>query len=201
MDIHTPQPTVGIVIGSTREHRFGEKAAHWIHGLAKKRADLRFELLDLRDYPLPFFDGMSPSRAPVKDETARRWGAKLAQLDGFIFVTAEYNHSITGVLKNALDWAYHEYDRKPAAYVGYGGVGASRAVEQLRLINVELKMAPLRSAVHIGGADFMGMLMQGKTFDDMPHLAQAANLMLDELAWWTKALKAAREAAAETAPA
>jgi len=81
--------------------------------------------------------------------------------------------------------------------VGFGGVGAARAIEQLRLINVELQMAPTRSAVHIGGADFMGLWRGGKTFDEMPHLSQSAKTMLDELAWWTKALKSARDGIAD----
>jgi NAD(P)H-dependent FMN reductase len=150
------------------------------------------ETIDLRDYALPFFEGVSPAYAPVTDEKGRRWGKKMAELDGYLFVTAEYNRSVTGALKNALDWAYQEYNRKPAAYVGYGSVGGARAVEHLRLIGIELQMAPLRSAVHIGGGDFVGLLMQGKKFEELPHLAQAAEVMLEELAWWARALKTAR---------
>jgi NAD(P)H-dependent FMN reductase len=190
------KPRIGIIIGSTRENRLGEKVARWIHSIATGRADLECELVDLRDYPLPFFDGASPSRVPVTNEVAQHWGKKMAQLDGYLFVTAEYNYSIPGVLKNALDWAYHEYKRKPAAYVGYGSVGGARAIQQLRLINVELQMAPTRSSVHIGGADFYGILLHGKVLEEMPHLDQAAGVMLDDLAWWTKALKTARTAAA-----
>ncbi|MDB5482559.1 MAG: putative reductase (flavin mononucleotide reductase) dehydrogenase, partial [Caulobacteraceae bacterium] len=115
-----------------------------------------------------------------------------AELDGFIFVTAEYNRGPPAALKNALDYAYKEFNRKPAAFVGYGGVGGARAVEHLRLICIELQMAPTRSGVHIGGADFIGMYMQGKTFADMPHLDPTAIAMLDELAWWTNVLRHAR---------
>ena len=88
---------------------------------------------------------------------AQHWAAKVDSLDGFIFVTAKYNRAPTAALKNALDHAYREFKRKPAAYVGYGGVGAARAIEQLRLINIELQMAPTRTGVYIGGADFMGL--------------------------------------------
>ena len=88
-----------------------------------------------------------------------------------------------------------EFNRKPIGFVGYGGVGAARAVEQLRLVAVELQMAPVRNAVHIGMVEFLGIWQQGKRFDDFPHLAQAANGMLDDVAWWVKALKTAREAA------
>src|SRR5579862_3544331 len=191
------KPRIGIVIGSTRENRLGEKIARWVHGIATRRADLAVELVDLRDYPLPFFEGASPSRVPVANEVAKHWGKKMAELDAYLFVTGEYNYSIPGVLKNALDWAYYEYNRKPAAYVGYGSVGGARAIQQLRLINVELQMAPTRTSVHIGGTDFYGILLHGKVLEEMPHLAQAAGAMLDDFAWWTKALKTAREATAE----
>jgi NAD(P)H-dependent FMN reductase len=186
-------PRIGIIISSTRETRFGEKAARWIYEIAAKRTDLAFEIVDLRDYPLPLFEGGSPLYVPVTNEIAQRWGKKMAELDGYLFVTAEYNRSITGALKNSLDWAYREYNRKPAAYLGYGSVGGARAVEQLRLINVELQMAPTRTGVHIGGADFFAILMHGKSLEDMPHLVPNAEAMLEELAWWTRALKIARD--------
>jgi NAD(P)H-dependent FMN reductase len=190
-------PRIGIVIGSTRPSRFGEKPAAWIHGIAQKRTELDSELIDLRDYPLPLFnEPVSPAWGPIKNEVAKHWAGKLAGLDGFILVTPEYNHGTSAVLKNALDYAYKEYVRKPVAFVGYGGVGGARAVEHLRLVAVELQMAPVRNAVHIAGSDFLGLWQQGKSFDEFPHLAQAAAAMLDELAWWTKALKTARENAA-----
>lgn len=190
------QPHIGIVIGSTREGRFGDKPAHWIHELAKARPGPSFELIDLRDHPLPFFaESMSPAWAPVQNEAARRWAEKLATLDGLIVVTPEYNHGPTAVLKNAFDYAYKEFSRKPIAFVGYGGVGAARAVEQLRLVAVELQMAPVRNAVHLGMVEFLGIRQQDKRFEDFPHLAQAADAMLDDLAWWATALKTARSAA------
>jgi NAD(P)H-dependent FMN reductase len=191
------RPRIGIVISTTREGRFGDKPAAWVHALAAARGDLAFEIVDLRDYPMPLFEeAASLAYVPPKNEAARRWGQKVAELDGFIFVTAEYNRGPPAALKNALDHAYTEFNRKPVAFVGYGGVGAARAVEQLRLICIELQMAPTRSGVHIGGADFIGLFMQGKTFADMPHLDPTATAMLDELSWWTHALNAAR---AETA--
>ena len=190
------KPHIGIVLGSTREGRFGEKPANWIHEIARQRTDLSFELIDLRDHPLPFFaEPMSPAWAPVKNEAAQRWADTLATLDGLIVVTPEYNHGPSAVLKNALDYAYKEFNRKPIGFVGYGGVGAARAIEQLRLVAVELQMAPVRNAVHIGMVEFLGIWQQGKSFEDFPHLAQAASGMLDDIAWWAKALKASREAA------
>jgi NAD(P)H-dependent FMN reductase len=190
-------PRIGIVIGSTRPSRFGEKPAAWLHGIARRRADLDFEVIDLRDYPLPLFNEPgSPAWGPIKNEVAQRWAAKLAGLDGFILVTPEYNHGPSAVLKNALDYAYKEFVRKPVAFVGYGGVGGARAVEQLRLVAVELQMVSVRNAVHIAASDFLGLFQQGKSFDDFPHLAQSAAGMLEELAWWAKTLKNARENAA-----
>jgi NAD(P)H-dependent FMN reductase len=193
------KPRIGIVIATTREGRFGDKPAAWIRDIAATRDDMEVEIVDLRDYPLPFFnEPASPAWATPKNAIALRWAEKLAELDGFIFVTAEYNHGVPAVLKNALDYAYKEFNRKPAAYVGYGGVGGARSVEHLRLINVELQMVPTRAAVHIGGTDFMGMFLEGKTFADSPHLEPAARAMLDELAWWARTLKTARAA---TSPA
>jgi len=190
-------PQIGIVIGSTRPSRFGDKPAAWIHGIAGKRPDLDFELIDLRDYPLPLFDEHgSPAWGPIKNDVAQRWAAKLAGLDGFILVTPEYNHGVSAVLKNALDYAYKEFVRKPVAFVGYGGVGAARAVEQLRLVAAELQMVSVRNAVHIGGNDFLGLWRHDKSFDYFPHLAEAAAGMLEELAWWARVLKNAREKAA-----
>ncbi|MDB5871181.1 MAG: NADPH-dependent reductase [Ramlibacter sp.] len=189
------RPKIGIIIGSTREGRFGDKPARWIHSIAAKRDDLQFEIVDLRDHPMPFFsEPMSPSRGPAKNEHAQAWAAKLATLDGFIIVTPEYNHGPSAVLKNALDYAYSEFVRKPVAFVGYGGVGAARAIEQLRLVVSELQMVSVRNAVHVGMVEFLGILQQGKGLDDFPHLVQAANGLLDDLAWWTKALKQARTA-------
>jgi len=189
------KPKIGIILSTTREGRFAAKAADWLLELVAARKDLTFELVDLRDYPLPFYDEpKSPLWAPARDAVAQRWARRIESLDGYIFVTAEYNHSIPAVLKNAIDYVAHVFARKPAAYVGYGGVGAARAIEQLRLINIEQQMAPLKSAVHIGGADFVDVLLHGKSLADKPHLVPSVNAMLDELAWWTYALAQARAA-------
>jgi NAD(P)H-dependent FMN reductase len=113
-------PQIGIITASTRPSRFGDKPAAWIRGIAAKRADLEFEPIDLRDYPRPLFDEpVSPAYGQVKNEVAQRWAAKLAGLDGFILVTPEYNHGMPAVLKNALDYAYKEFVRKPVSFVGY----------------------------------------------------------------------------------
>jgi NAD(P)H-dependent FMN reductase len=187
-------PRIAIIISTTRDTRFGDQPARWIHGAASARTDMEVEILDLRDFPMPFFnEKASNAWVPTTDETARRWQQALAGFDGFIFVTAEYNRSVPAVLKNALDYAYPEWNRKPAAFVGYGAVGAARAIEQLRLICVELQMAPLRTGVHIQGADFFAVLRQEKPLEALTYLDKNVTHMLDELAWWTNALKAARD--------
>jgi NAD(P)H-dependent FMN reductase len=187
-------PRIAIIIGTTRQGRFGERPAHWLHDLAKARRDAEYELVDLRDYRMPLFDEARPVAAePAKHPEAVRFREVVARSDGFVLVTAEYNHGPPASLKNAMDHVYAEWGRKPAAFVSYGGVGGARAVEQLRLVCVELQLAPLRNNVGIGRPEF-GQLMQGKDFDDFPALAQAAGRMLDDLIWWTAALKAAREA-------
>lgn len=190
---------IAVILSSTRDARFGEKPAQWIFDVANQRDDLEVELVDLRDFDLPFFNEMASNLwMPSQDESAKRWQEKIGTFDGYIFVTPEYNHSIPASLKNALDQCYLEWVRKPAAYVGYGGLGAARAVEHLRLINVELQMAPVRSAVHIAGADFFSVSPMGDN-NDMSTLAEklsgSANDMLDQLAWWANALKTARNAA------
>lgn len=191
-------PRIAIIIGSTRDARFADKPAAWFHALARERADLDFELLDLRDFPLPFFNEVASNAwAPSQSDAAVRWQRTLAAFDGFVFITAEYNHGPTAALKNALDYAYPEWNKKPAAFVGYGTVGAARAVEQLRLVAVELQMVPVRTAVHIMGSDFFGAWQQGAALEDMAHLQPSVQGLLNDLAWWAKTLKAAREQTTE----
>ncbi len=187
-------PKIAIIISSTRQTRFGEKPARWIYEIAAKRSDMDVELIDLRDYPMPFFDEVASNAwAPTQNEVGQRWQRKIAEFDGFIFITAEYNRGVTGVLKNALDYAYVEWNKKVAAYVGYGSVGGARAVESLRLISIELQMHPTRTGVHIQGADFMAVGQQGKNLTELTHLLPNVNSMLDELVWWTNAVKTARD--------
>lgn len=187
-------PKIAIIISSTRETRFADKAAQWLYAIAAQRSDIAVELIDLRDFPMPFFDEVASNAwVPSKNEVAQRWQQKVAEFDGYIFLVAEYNRSITGVLKNALDYAYPEWNRKAAAYVGYGSVGAARAIEQLRNISVELQLAPTRTGVHIQGGDFMAVWRQGKSLTELEYLQANVTTMLDELVWWATALKTARE--------
>lgn len=186
-------PKIGVIIGTTRPTRFADKPAAWFMEQTKQRTDLEFELVDLRDYPLPFFEEKASDMwMPTENEVGVRWQQKIAEFDGFVILVAEYNHGPSGVLKNALDYAYKPWVRKPVAFVGYGSVGAARAVEQLRQIAVELQMAPIKPAVHIQGADFMSVYQGNATLDSLEYLKPLAAGLIDDLAWWTNALKAAR---------
>ena len=198
MEVPVDRPKIAIIIGTTRAVRFSVKPAKWIYDIASQRDDMEVELVDLRDYPMPFFDETASNAwVPSKNEIALRWQKKVAEFDGYIFVTAEYNHGVPAVLKNALDYAYPEWNKKPAAFLAYGSVGGARAVEQLRSISIELQMAPLRTGVHIQGADFMAVWQQGKDIAELTYLQQNGKDMLDQLVWWANALKTAREADAK----
>lgn len=188
-------PNIAIIMSTTRAARFADIPAQWLRDLAQARGHMDIELLDLRDYPMPFFDETASNAwVPSTNDVAQRWQRKVAEFDGYIFVTAEYNRGIPAVLKNALDYAYPEWNRKPAACLGYGSVGGARAVEQLRLNLIELQMAPTRNGVHIQGVDFFEALQNRKPLSDIPFIEQNAVTMLDELHWWTLALRAARAA-------
>ncbi len=190
------KPKIAVIIGSTRPTRFADKPAQWILKQAQARDDIEVELVDLRDHPLPFFDEMASNLwMPSQNPAAIRWQETIGRFDGYIFVVAEYNHSLTGVLKNALDQAYKEWNRKPFTAIGYGGTGASRAVEHLRGIGVELQMVSTHAAVHIGGGDFMAVAPRGgnKPIEEIEaNLLPSANTALEELVWWATATMAAK---------
>lgn len=193
---HRSPLSVKVIAGSTREGRFSDKAALWIAGELKKQEGVETEILDLRDYAMPFFnEAMSPSmkQEPYKNEAVARFTAKIAEGDAFIIVTPEYNRGTSGVLKNALDWVYQEWNGKPIAFVSYGSVGGARAVEQLRLVAIELQMAPIRNAVHIPGEHYFPVLFGKKDVNELfATLAKQSEGMVTQLLWWTRALKSAR---------
>jgi NAD(P)H-dependent FMN reductase len=127
---------IGIILGSTRPNRNGEQVAKWVYETAALRSDADFELVDLRDYPLPHLDEpLPPSMGQYQNDHTKEWSDKIASFDGFVIVTPEYNHSTSGVLKNAIDYLYAEWNNKAVGFVSYGAVGGARAAEQLRLIS------------------------------------------------------------------
>lgn len=191
---------VALIVGSTRPNRFADVPARWVVDGAAARDDLSLEVLDLRDWPLPFYSEPKTAAATggvYSDPVAERWRRRIGEFDAFIATAAEYNHGPTAVLKNAFDSASLEWNQKPISYIGYGGVGGARAVEQLRMVAVELRMAPIKHAVHIGMEPFVGVLFQGRTLDEYDHLLKARSAMFDELTWWARALRSARVVSAE----
>ncbi|MGL6210210.1 MAG: NADPH-dependent FMN reductase [Paracoccaceae bacterium] len=193
----TKKPHIALIIGSTRKSRFADIPAQWMLKQAEAREDMTVELVDLRDFDLPMFDEMASNMwMPSSDARAVAWQNKLAEFDGYIFVVAEYNRSVTGSLKNALDQAYKEWAHKPFTAMAYGSVGGVRAMEHLRLIGVELQMVPTRNAVHLGMGDFFkvhpGMGGSGNMADVEANLLPAAKASLDDLVWWAKATMAAK---------
>jgi NAD(P)H-dependent FMN reductase len=188
-------PHILVIFGSTRQGRRGEVVINWLMDRLAKRTDATFELVDLRDVSLPFFDSsVSPVRGQVALE-AEQWAAQVDRADGFIFVVPEYNHSYPAVLKNAIDHLYLQWVHKPAAIVSYGGFASGyRAAEQLRQVLVELKMVPIREQV--GVSLVPGMVPNVSDLPDSPSgafLDRAYNGMMTELLWWVTALIPARE--------
>jgi NAD(P)H-dependent FMN reductase len=187
---------ISVIVGSTRQGRFSEKPAQWILQQLKKR-DVDALLLDLRDFPMPFFDQAvspaTPGRPPYENEVVKKWTAAIGASDGFIFVTPEYNYGPPAVLKNAIDWVYPEWNRKAAAFVSYGGAMGARSVQQLQEVVIEVQLAPIRSSVHIPVATLMAHFRGGDVDKGLAELETPAKVMIDDLLWWTTALKTARK--------
>ncbi|MGA2970633.1 MAG: NAD(P)H-dependent oxidoreductase [Acidimicrobiales bacterium] len=192
------KPRLQIIVGSTRPTRFADKPLAWLLDRLSKRDDVDIEVLDMRDHPLALFNlALSPARTrrDYPSEEVGRLGQALDAADGYIVLTSEYNHGYPASLKNALDYVFVELNRKPVSFVGYGGVGAARAIEQLRLVCIEFEMAPLRHAVHIL-PDVLFPAMTAEEFDleVFAPLDARLEMLLNDLLWWTVALKAARGA-------
>jgi NAD(P)H-dependent FMN reductase len=190
---------ISVIVGSTRQGRFSEKPAQWIFQRLKNRGGVDARLLDLRDFPMPFFDQpvppAMPGRPAYENEVVKKWTAEIARSDGFVFVTPEYNYGPSAVLKNALDWVYPEWNRKAAAFVSYGSAMGARGIQQLRLTAIELQLAPVRSSVYIPVATLWAHFQGGDVDAGLTELEAAAKTMIDDLVWWTAALKAARATA------
>lgn len=190
-------PKIAIIVSSTRPTRFADLPTAWIKAQAEARGDIDVEVVDLRDHPLPFFNEVASNAwAPSQDPAAVAWQKKIGEFDGYIFVVAEYNRSITGVLKNALDQAYVEWAKKPMGAIAYGSMGGANALGHLQNIGVELQMVPTRNNVRIGGGDFFkvhpGFGGTGNLGDIEGSIAPSAKAMLEDVVWWAKATMAAR---------
>ncbi|HEX7249910.1 MAG TPA: NAD(P)H-dependent oxidoreductase [Burkholderiales bacterium] len=181
---------IGILVGSTRPGRKAEAVAKWVHGIASKRGDAQFELVDLQDFPLPLLDEpVPPSLGKYSKPHTKAWAAEIARFDGFVFVTPEYNHGPSGALKNAIDYLYKEWNDKAAGFVGYGSAGGSRAVEQLRQVLSEVQIAHVRNQVMLSlFTDFENF----STFKPAALQEPALKAMLDQLVPWTEAMKQVR---------
>jgi NAD(P)H-dependent FMN reductase len=181
---------VAIIIGSTRPGRKGEVVARWVHEIAAKRTDASFEVVDIAAFDLPLLDEpLPPMMNQYSKPHTRAWAAKIATFDAFVFVTPEYNHSTSGALKNAIDFLYREWNDKAAGFVGYGSVGGTRAVEQLRLVMGEIKVADVRAQVALSMyTDFENFSI----FKPRPQQVAAVNAMLDDLVAWGQALQTMR---------
>lgn len=190
-----PMLKVAIVVGSTRPGRKADAVAKWVLEIATRRADAQFEIVDILDFELPLLDEPVPAAMGEGRYTkphSAAWSAKIASFDAFVFVTPEYNHGISGALKNALDFLYPEWNDKAAGFVGYGGAGATRSVEQLRLVLAELQMATVRNQVALSlREDFE----DGK-FQPRPYQAKAVKGVLEQVIAWGGALKSLRESRA-----
>ena len=183
---------VGIILGSTRPGRIGEAVAAWVYENAKKRTDAEYELVDIADYNLPLLDEpLPPSLGQYSKEHTKRWAAEIDSFDAFVFVTPEYNHGISGALKNAIDFLFAEWNNKAAGFVGYGSAYGARAVESLRLVCGEIKLADVRTQVLLSlFTDFENY----SQFKPAERHIVSLNTVLDEVAVWGTALKQMREA-------
>ena len=189
-------PQIGIILGSTRPNRNGEQVARWVLEVASQRQDAEFELVDLRDYPLPHLDEpLPPSMGQYQNDHTRQWAEKIASFDGFVIVTPEYNHSTSGVLKNAIDYLFAEWNNKAVGFVSYGAVGGARAAEHLRLVAGELQMADVRQQVTLSLiTDFENF----SVFKPGDYSVASLNTLFDQVIAWSAALAPLRQAAATT---
>ncbi len=178
---------IGIIIGSTRPGRVGDQVANWVFEQASARTDAEFELIDLADFELPHLDeAMPPSMGQYANAHTKAWAEKVAEFDGYIFVTPEYNHSTSGALKNAIDFVYGEWNNKAAGLVSYGAAGGTRAAEHLRLILGELQIADVRQQVSFS---LMTDFEQYTTFAPAAYHASMLGTQLDQLVAWAGALR------------
>jgi len=183
---------IAIIVGSTRPNRKGLEVAQWVFGLASPRSSAQYELVDIAEFNLPLLDEPLPPAmgSPPTQEHTKRWAAKIASFDGYVFVTPEYNHGPPAALKNALDFLYKEWSNKSAGFVGYGAVGAARSIEMLRAICSNLELADVRVAV---GLTLAHDFEKFTTFKPQPHQEKTLSQLLDQVEAWAGALQPLRK--------
>ena len=180
---------IAVVIASTREGRLGDQVGEWVFEQAKDR-DASYELIDLKAERLPIFDSAkSPGMGYYQDDTVKAWGEKIASFDGFIFVTPEYNHAIPAPLKNAIDLLGPDWNNKSCAFVGYGGLGGARAIENLRAIAGFIGLADVSQTLTF---TLFGDFKDFSKFTPVEQNVPAAQTMFDQVEAWAGALKPLR---------
>lgn len=183
---------IGIITGSTRPNRKSLDIAKWVLQIAQRRGDAEYELVDIKDFELPLFDEpIPPAMGRYQQAHTKRWAAKVASLDAFVFVLPEYNHGIPAALKNAIDFLFAEWKHKAAGFVSYGGAGGARAVEQLRLVLAEVHVATVRAQVLLS---LLHDFENYTTFKPSPHHDKQVGAVLDEVVAWGGALEPLRSA-------
>lgn len=181
---------IAVVLGSTRPGRNGKAVADWVVERAQGRSGATYELVDLADYPLPHLDEpLPPALGQYQHDHTKQWAATIDSYDGFVFVTPEYNHSMSGVLKNAIDYLQAEWHNKAAALVGYGGAGGARAVEHLRGVLSEVQVAHVRQTLAFS---FFTDFENFSAFKPADLHLDYVSVMLDQLESWARALRAER---------
>jgi len=181
---------LAIIIGSTRPGRVGEAVGRWVYELALKRGDAECELVDIKDFNLPLLDEpIPPSQGKYSKEHTKKWAAKIASFDGYVFVTPEYNHGICGALKNAIDFLFAEWNNKAAGFVGYGSAGGARAVEHLRLVMAEVQVATVRNQVMLSLHDDFENY---SVFKPREFHEKTLGQVFDQVVAWAGAMKSLR---------
>jgi NAD(P)H-dependent FMN reductase len=184
---------IAIITGSTRPGRINDQVAQWVLQAASERTDAEFEIVDIADFNLPVLDEPYPAAYQnYQNDHTKAFSSKVAEFDGYVFVVAEYNHSISGALKNALDYLNAEFNNKAAGFVSYGSKGGVRAVEHLRGIASELQLAHVRNQVMFS---IFSDVENFQTFKPTEQAASALTPMLDQLLLWTRAMEFARSEA------
>jgi len=190
------KPLIGVIHGASRQGRLSEVPAQWIYELAEQHADLQFELIDTGNHPLPL---LKTSANPQAEGAAKRWDAVFQRLDGFIVVVAEEDIQDVATDRCEAVTATEVFMHKPVAFIGFGRRSDLAKVASLRAHALKLHMAPVSQEVHLTMSEVMRVWQMGSGFEDYPHLVRAARDLLDEMAWWSHALKPARSRPAAVA--